>query len=411
MKILIADDDSVIRILLKRQLEAWGHEVRLAGDGEEALRMIEEDPSLDTLLVDWMMPGLDGLEVCRRTRLLNRGHYVFIVLMTSRSGKENFVAGMSAGADDFMTKPLDMEELLVRMHSAERLIHLQTEAQVQAAIAAKLRELDQLKSAFITMTSHELRSPLSLIFLNLEILFSLKAQQSQEVQEIVDGLSAAAQRLWRIVEEVLKASREDKYDKELQRECSDLGVLVHDTMSGVAPFAGLRSQRIQAEIEPNLPEISVDRGKISDALANLLMNAIKFTPDGRNIEVRVCREGSGAIRVSVKDPGIGISNADKPHMFERLFATLDVMHHSSGYYEFRKRGIGLGLAIVKDFVEMHGGTVGFESEEGRGSCFHFTLPVMPRSPDTQRPAVEGSSQHGETSSVDKAPEIASGGPE
>lgn len=75
------------------------------------------------------------------------------------------------------------------------------------------------------------------------------------------------------------------------------------------------------------------------------------------------------------DPGVGISEADKPHMFERVFSTLNITYHSSGFYEFGKRGIGLGLAIVKDFVELHGGTVGFESTEGHGSRFHFTLPV------------------------------------
>ena len=281
---------------------------------------------------------------------------MFIVLITSRSGKENFLTGMSAGADDFMTKPLDADELLVRMHSAERVIHLQSEAQIQAAIAAELREIDRMKSTFISLTSHELRSPLSLILLNLELLSTNKALRGTDCQKTIVSLSANAQRLWRIVEETLKASKNGKYVKELNLEPVDINVLIRDTVNGVTPFAALRSQHIEVETEMDFPEIWLDPGKISDALANLLMNAIKFTPDNMTIQVKACREDSDAIRISVIDPGMGVSDIDKPHMFEQLFST---------------------LAIVKDFVEMHGGTVGFESEEGHGSCFHLTIPIAP----------------------------------
>ena len=375
MKILVADDDALIRLLLERQLSTWGHEVHLACDGDEALRIIRSDPSLEVLLLDWMMPGRDGLEVCRETRSLDRGHYTFIILMTSRTGKANFLAGMSAGADDFMTKPLDTDELRVRIHSAERVIHLQTEAQVQAAITEELREIDRMKSSFIALTSHELRSPLALILLNLELLARSSAVQDSGTQNVFGSLTTAAERLWRIVEEILKASREGKYIRDLQLEGADLKELVQESVTSVAPFAALRSQSIHVETDPDLPDFFIDRGKISDVLANLLMNAIKFTPDEMTITVRIERTEAGAVKVSVIDPGVGISDTDKPHIFERLFSTLDITHHSSGHYQFGKRGIGLGLAIAKDFVEMHGGVIGFESEEGKGSCFHFSLPT------------------------------------
>lgn len=124
----------------------------------EALRHFESRPEIEVLLLDWMMPGLDGLEVCRRARQLERGHYTYIVMITSRSGKKDFMAGMLAGADDFMTKPLDTDELRARMYSAERVIRLKTEAQLQAAIASN-SGADEMKSAFISLTSHEMRSP------------------------------------------------------------------------------------------------------------------------------------------------------------------------------------------------------------------------------------------------------------
>lgn len=376
VKVLVADDDSVMRKLLERQLSEWGHEVCTARDGTEALQHIENQPELDVLLLDWMMPGPDGLEVCRLARQLERSHYVFIVLITSRSGKEDYLAGMSAGADDFVTKPVDTDELRVRMYSAERVIRLKTEAQVQAAIAAELRELDAMKSAFISLTSHELRSPLAIIMMDLDFLTMQEALQRDDLQEVVGLASKAAERLCRIVEETLKASKDGNYSKGLNLEPVDVHALVRETVDEVMPFAALRSQQIRMQIEPDLPGIMMDAPKIRDALANLLMNAVKFTPDGKVIDVKVVREYSGAVVFSVTDPGIGICDADKPHIFEHLFSTLNIMHHSSGFYEFGKRGIGLGLAIVKNFVELHGGSVGFESTEGQGSCFHFTVPVI-----------------------------------
>ena len=376
MKVLVADDDSVVRMLLERQLQEWDHKVLLAKDGVEAMQLIEQDPDLEVLLLDWMMPGIDGLDLCRRTRQLARDHYTFIILMTSRSGKEDFLAGMSAGADDFMTKPLDADELRVRMHSAERVIHHQTEAQVQAAVASELLEIDRMKSSVIALTSHEWRSPLALVLLNLELLSKHEAMRLPGNGKILTSLSNATERLSRIVEEVLKASRDGKYVKDLNLEHVDMGAVVKRTVEGVAPFAALRAQKIDLDMASGIPRVWIDPGKISDALANLLMNAVKFSPDGSSILVRLLRNEGGDLYVSVTDTGIGISEADKSHMFERLFSTLDITHHSSGYYEFGKRGIGLGLAIAKDFVEMHGGQVGFESEEGRGSCFHFTIPVV-----------------------------------
>jgi len=260
MKVLVADDDSVIRMLLEHQLKEWGHEVFLAKDGADAMQTIEKSVSLEVLLLDWMMPGIDGLELCRRTRQLDRSHYTFIILMTSRSGKEDFLAGMSAGADDFMTKPLDVDELRVRMHSAERVIHLQTEAQVQAAIACELREIDRLKSSFIALTSHELRSPLALVLLNLELLSRHEAMRQPGNEKILTSLSNATQRLSRIVEEVLKASREGRYVKDLNLELVDMGEIVARTVDGVSPFAALRSQKIALEIASGIPKVSVDAG-------------------------------------------------------------------------------------------------------------------------------------------------------
>ena len=127
MKILIADDSLVSRHLLEATLRKWGYEVAVACDGEEALTLLQKDDAPALAILDWMMPGLTGLEVCRRVRLRAREPYTYILLLTSKSQKEDLIEGMEAGADDYITKPFDQHELQVRLRAGTRLVDLQAE--------------------------------------------------------------------------------------------------------------------------------------------------------------------------------------------------------------------------------------------------------------------------------------------
>ena len=127
MKILIADDSLVSRHLLEATLRKWGYEVTVACDGEEALSLLQKDDAPAVAILDWMMPGMTGLEVCRRVRLRAREPYTYILLLTSKSQKEDLIEGMEAGADDYITKPFDQHELQVRLRAGSRLVDLQAE--------------------------------------------------------------------------------------------------------------------------------------------------------------------------------------------------------------------------------------------------------------------------------------------
>ncbi len=124
MRVLIVDDESVVLQLLRRYLEGWGHEVVTAGDGLEALRLFEQDPT-PMVITDWMMPGCNGLELIRRIRAHPRGAHVYALLLTARAAKEDVVAGMESGADDFLAKPFDKDELRVRVREGERIVELE----------------------------------------------------------------------------------------------------------------------------------------------------------------------------------------------------------------------------------------------------------------------------------------------
>jgi signal transduction histidine kinase len=135
-----------------------------------------------------------------------------------------------------------------------------------------------------------------------------------------------------------------------------------------------RRQELILDLAPDVGTMNVEFDKIRDSLENLLLNAIKFTPDGGRIQVRAGRTVPGGVEIQVTDSGVGIEAANLPHLFKTFFTGLDVTRHSSGHFEFGRQGLGLGLSMVKAFVEMHGGTVAVTSEPGKGSTFVITLP-------------------------------------
>jgi signal transduction histidine kinase len=148
-------------------------------------------------------------------------------------------------------------------------------------------------------------------------------------------------------------------------------------VADIQPFLDARHQQVEIRVDPGLGMAEIDPAKVGDVLTNLLVNAIKFTPDGGTLVVAAGPEGEDHVRFRVADTGVGISAADRSHLFEPFFTGYDTMHHSSGEYQYCKKGIGLGLCLVKTFVEMHGGSVEVMSTPSAGSTFGFTLPRRP----------------------------------
>jgi signal transduction histidine kinase len=199
---------------------------------------------------------------------------------------------------------------------------------------------------------------------------------SPSERQWVDRISAAAGRLARTVERMLKLVRNREFSQSLDRRLVELGPLVRQAIAEMSPYLELRRQTITVELDPELGFLEGDPSKLSDVLINLLANAIKFTPDGGTIQLTARAEPSAAdwVRVAVSDQGVGVSPADQQHLFEPFFTGFDTLRHSSGDYQFGKRGIGLGLWLVKSFVELHGGRVEVSSKPGTGSTFAFVVP-------------------------------------
>lgn len=240
---------------------------------------------------------------------------------------------------------------------------------------ARLKALDKLKSNFIDITSHELRTPLFCLSGRLDILKESIPPDHPDIMNNLNGAIKSANRLEKLVINAIKLLEGEHYEKRLEIERINLGQVLDRVLLAVDPFLGLRRQTITLNGPATLPDAEIDPDKIQDVLTNLLMNAIKFTPDRGRISLDVVQQDPATIEFHVRDEGVGIDAADQPHIFEKFFTGMDVLSHSSGEYEFLKKGFGLGLAIVRKFVEMHGGRVGMTSEPGKGSDFYFTLPL------------------------------------
>jgi signal transduction histidine kinase len=346
--------------------------------GEEALKILESDEDVQVVMSDQRMPGMSGVEVLRHAKRLRPA--VTRLLFTAYADIKAVIDAINQGAVyRYITKPWDPDELQATVRQAVDHYNLVVE---KARLVSELQETNRrlvesnrLKGAFIEVASHELNTPVAVV-LGIAQLWKLTQGEHASAAERnwVDRIHNAGKRLAAVVDRMLKLARTDDLARPLDDKPTDLAPLVRGAITEMGPFLRARRQRVDVEIDPELGAAAVDPGKIADVLTNLLINAIKFTPDGGVIRVSAAPDGADQVRFEVADQGVGIDSTARPYVFEPFFTGFDTMHHSSGEYEFCKRGIGLGLCLVKKFVEMHGGTVEVRSTPGAGSTFAFTVP-------------------------------------
>jgi signal transduction histidine kinase len=396
MKILIADDDTVSRRLLQSYLQKWGYEVTAASDGAEAWRLFEAGV-FPIVITDWMMPELDGPGLLRHIRSIPRPGYVYAILLTAKVQKEDLVEGMEAGADDFLTKPFDRDELRVRLSAGERIIRLEQNlrnAQVTLIQNEKLASLGRLAAGM----AHEINNPIAFVINNLALqrrdmqsalsllekygearaaLSRVEPERAAELARLEEEIdlpylrenhdrqfnssSEGLQRIRAIVKNLRDFARLD----EAESKDVDLNASLQTTLEALRHDLNQKAIRVHPSLE-RLPPVSCHPGKINQVFLNILLNAIQTSPPEGPIEVRTRPEGETAVLVEIEDHGAGISPEHLPHLFEPFFTTKPV-----------GSGMGLGLAVSYGIVRDHGGTLEAESSLGQGSTFRIRLPQRP----------------------------------
>jgi signal transduction histidine kinase len=375
--LLVVDDEpEVLRSV--HDLLRLEYRVITCTQGADAIAILDAPGPIHVIMSDQRMPGMTGVEVLHHAKEVRPE--ATRLLFTAYADIRAVIDAINQGSVfHYITKPWEPEELEAVVRQAVDQHNLLVEnARLLSELKAsnqRLAEANRLKSAFIEVASHELNTPVAVVLGMIELWkASLSADSSAVQRSWIDRVQLAAKRLAGTIERMFKLIRADEFGQTLDLKPTALEPLVRRVIAELQPFLDLRSQQITLELEPDLGSAEVDPIKLADILTNLFVNAIKFTPDGGSIRVSARTLGPDRVHFKVADEGVGIEVADRPHLFEPFFTGFDTMHHSSGDFQFCKRGIGLGLCLVKTFVELHGGKVEFNTAPGRGTTFEFTIP-------------------------------------
>ena len=370
--ILVIEDNPSNLSVLFNLLNEGNFEVLVALDGESALQSAAESRP-DLILLDVMLTGIDGFETCRRLKASRATQDIPVIFMTAMTGTAEKIKGFNLGAVDYITKPFEPEEVMSRVRTHLLIRHLQNDLQAKNAdLLASLdreRELNQLKSRFISIASHEFRTPLSSIRFSNNLLkrYSQVISEkdiAEEMAEELESIDAALEQMTETLDEVLTLSKSEAGQFPFFPMALNLFELCHGIVERFKLMADDGHDIVYRSDVKELPAC-VDPKLLENILSNLLSNAIKYSPNGGEILVQL-RRGNGTVLLSVEDQGIGISEDACQRVFEAFYRAPNAKDI---------HGTGLGLSIVKQFVELHGGTIDVQSSLHKGSRFLLTLPL------------------------------------
>ncbi len=349
--ILLVDDIPANLSVLAECLSEAGYALLVAEDGEDALALTARNAP-DLILLDVMMPGIDGFATCRRLKERAETRDIPVIFMTALTDTAEKLKAFEAGAVDYITKPIQHEEALARVNTHLTIRRLRRELEHQLA----------LKERFMRVASHDLRNPLCLILMSGEL--AKRKGASPEVTEYLESIHDSAKQMQRIVDTFLNLRRSGA---QTGSDRCDLNLLAAAVVAQQEPAAEIKHTTLSLELAEALPPVRADAGHAYQALTNYVSNALKFTPRGGHVVVRT-REAGLRARVEVVDSGPGVPAAERPALFTE-FARLSP--RPTGGEESH----GVGLSIVKQLVESLGGAVGAEFPPEGGAVFWFELPI------------------------------------
>lgn len=369
-RILVVDDEPKNRELLHDILEVNGYTVIEAEDGLEALKKVQSE-HCDVVLLDVLMPRMDGLEACKQLKANPETAHIPVLIVSALTDREARNFGVDAGANDYLTKPIDRRDVLLRVRNAVYTKHLFEKVQQDLK---KLRELEILQDNLTHMIIHDMRSPLMAISWSYDLLLKEQKLLSPEQREYIAMGKSCSCELVGMVNSLLDISRMESGSMPLKLTCSNLLELARTAAESVAPLAQKKDLTIL--VTGHETPITVDRDIMHRVFVNLPGNAIKFAPDSSIIRVEITAMGE-SVHARVTDQGPGIPPAFHQKIFEKfgqVGSDRPEQHHSSG----------LGLTFCKLAVEAHGGRIGVESPASPsaslplpgelGSAFWFTIP-------------------------------------
>ncbi len=362
-QILCVDDEKRNLKLLNALLAPQGYEVISAENGEAALECLSSSLP-DLVLLDVMMPKLDGYEVCKKIKSTKETQFLPVVMVTALREEEERIKGIEAGCDDFISKPFDKHELLARVKSLLRIKLMHDELKNGYV---KLNELQVLKDNLVGLIVHDINNLLMITSINFRRAFMNRGNFPEDIKKSLTIAEMHLDELAALVSDFVDIGKIEEGKISLNMEDTDIDALLSNAiekMSSVAQYNGIDLKRIGSDKRLHF---TLDRGLILRIMNNLVLNAVKFTPRGGLIEVSADISENG-LCFFVKDTGAGIPPEYKEKVFEKF-------SQAEGEQVNFKKGKGLGLTFCKLVVEAHGGKIWVESEFSKGSTFYVTLPA------------------------------------
>ena len=355
-KVLIVDDVTKNIQLVANFLKQAGYDINYAISGKTALNHIKKE-KFDLILLDIMMPEMDGFEVCQKLKSDPQTKDIPIIFLTAKNDIDSITRAFQAGGVDYITKPFNKAELLARVRT-----HLELLQQKR-----NLKELNATKDKFFSIIAHDLKSPLNQLLGLSEILQKeLSADSGDDVKNLAKLMNESAKSGRMLLENLLEWSRSQSGTINFKPKKLDIALVSKEIIKLNENNAVQKSIVIQSKIKNGVSAFA-DENMIKTILRNLISNGIKFTKNGGEIGLKA-KIVDNMVIYAVSDNGIGI----KPMDLKKLFR-IDVNPNTIG--NSKEKGTGLGLILCKEFVEINGGEIWVESNFGEGSTFKFSMPV------------------------------------
>lgn len=390
MKLLIAEDDPASRGILTSVLRKKGYEVTAAADGLEAWNHLQDRGPYDLALLDWEMPGMDGIELCRRIRAMRKSSYTYVILLTGRCETVETVEAFEAGADDYISKPMNIAVLLARINAGMRIVSMQASLNVYAhdmealatERAVQLTHADRLKTIGLLSAgvAHEINNPASYISVNLQTIAGHWPLVSEYLKDLPVS-SAAGEKARAVLAEMPYMLREmqngvmriKKITDGLRaytraetgaRRAMDVNACAEEALK----LCGVRFPQkvnIVKRLAADLPPVDASDGQLEQVLINLLLNAADALESGEHGEITLQTAADGdAVVLYVRDNGPGIRENDLRKLFKAFYTTKET-----------GKGTGLGLFISQSIIEGNGGTISASNRPSGGAEFVVKLPA------------------------------------
>lgn len=380
--LLVVDDNLVNLKVLLDHLSHSGYKTLIAQNGDDAIEQAEYAQP-DLIILDVRMPGMNGFETCGRLKKNEITKEIPVIFMTALNDTEDKVKGFKVGAVDYITKPFQQEEVLIRIKTHLMVRQLQKTLQeknmlleekneelhnLNQTLEDKNKELQTLsvsKDRFFSIIAHDLKGPFNSFILGTEILSTMNDISPERMKNVAINLNKSAEQMKKLLDNLLKWAQMQMGSMEFKPQKIDLKNAIGANLSLLQNNFSQKKIEVINHIQESI-FVHADLNMIVTVLRNLLTNAWKFTPKGGKIEI-FTQEKDDEIEISVSDTGVGI----KAENIDKLFR-IDAKYRQRGTDD--EKGTGLGLILCKDLIEKHGGRITAESEYGKGSIFRFTIP-------------------------------------